>query len=183
MQLQRLKKYAIGAGMMVVLTIAILLGTGSGSAVAAQITSVFVTNDASHAVPVRDQNTDTNGNIKVHEQGTANVTAAPATRFFAPGGISVDENSSQDLAIPGGRMFASLVEVANADENMYIIFLDGGVGRLVLGGANATGLPFGPGAANHDLTLTQPIPMDHVAIACGSNSGNPCKFELNIVGA
>jgi hypothetical protein len=52
MRLQRLKKYALGAVGMLVLVMAILLATGWGSAVAAQISNVFVTNDASHAVPV-----------------------------------------------------------------------------------------------------------------------------------
>jgi hypothetical protein len=70
MRLRRLKMYAIGAGGMLVLVMAILLLTGWSSAVAAQITNVFVTNDASHPVPV-------------HEQGTANVnvtnSSLPAT--------------------------------------------------------------------------------------------------------
>jgi hypothetical protein len=60
MQQRGWKKYGVGAGGMLVLVAAIVLATGGGSAVAAQITSVFVTNDAAHPVPV-------------HEQGTANV--------------------------------------------------------------------------------------------------------------
>ena len=63
MRLRPLKKYAIGAGGMLVLVMAILLATGWGSAVAAQISNVFVTNDSSHPVPV-------------HEQGTASVSLA-----------------------------------------------------------------------------------------------------------
>jgi hypothetical protein len=78
--MHRFKKYAIGAGGMLVLVAAIVLATGSGSAVAAQITSVFVTNDASHAVPVRDQNLDANGNVKVHEQGTSTVAGTVSAR-------------------------------------------------------------------------------------------------------
>jgi hypothetical protein len=35
--------------------------------------SVFVTNDAANPVPAREQNVDADGNIKVHEQGTADV--------------------------------------------------------------------------------------------------------------
>ena len=70
----------------------VLLVTGWGSAVAANVNSVFVTNQAANPVPVRPQgiaevkvtngtplgvketNTDGNGNIKVHEQGTAKVS-------------------------------------------------------------------------------------------------------------
>jgi hypothetical protein len=49
------KKYGVGAGGMLVLVMAVLLATGWGSAVAAQITNVFVTNDAAHPVPVQNQ--------------------------------------------------------------------------------------------------------------------------------
>jgi hypothetical protein len=40
---------------------------------AATVPSFFVTNDSAHPVPVREQNLDPSGNIKVHEQGTAAV--------------------------------------------------------------------------------------------------------------
>jgi hypothetical protein len=38
--------------------------------------AIFISNDASNPVPVQEQSTDENGNIKVHEQGTASVNAA-----------------------------------------------------------------------------------------------------------
>jgi hypothetical protein len=53
--MRRIKQYAVGAGGMLVLVAAVVLATGSGSAVAAQIGSVFVTNDSSHPVPVKTQ--------------------------------------------------------------------------------------------------------------------------------
>ena len=54
MRLRRLKKYGIGAGGMLVLVMAILLATGWTSAVAAQITNVFVTSVPTPPVwPVR----------------------------------------------------------------------------------------------------------------------------------
>jgi hypothetical protein len=71
MRLRVFKKYAIGAGGMLVLVTAILLATGWGSAVAAQVTNVFVTNDAAHPVPVHEQGTAT-----VNLQGTAAVRSA-----------------------------------------------------------------------------------------------------------
>jgi hypothetical protein len=42
--------------------------------------SVFVNNDSNHPVPIREQNVDANGNLKVHEQGTVQM-AIPATQF------------------------------------------------------------------------------------------------------
>jgi hypothetical protein len=53
-----------GVGFAMLVTI-IFLSTGWGSAVAAQITNVFVTNDASHPVPVHEQ-----GTVVVQQTGT-----------------------------------------------------------------------------------------------------------------
>jgi hypothetical protein len=104
MRLGGLKKYALGAGGMLALVVAIVLATGSGSAVAAQITSVFVTNTASHPVPVNATNTDANGNIKVHEQGTATVQgavapAAPAHPVVLIGGLPPNPGSSETIQL------------------------------------------------------------------------------------
>jgi hypothetical protein len=96
--MRRFKKYGLGAAGMLVLVMAILLATGWGSAVAAQLTNVFVTNDASHpvpvsvnnaSVPVHDQGTAsanvTNTSVPVHEQGVASVQVAgtPTTVHFS----------------------------------------------------------------------------------------------------
>jgi hypothetical protein len=91
--MQRFKKYAIGAGGMLVLVVAIVLATGSGSAVAAQISSVFVTNDAAHAVPVHANNTDANGNLKVHEQGTATVKSGDQTQLVYSGTLQNESDT------------------------------------------------------------------------------------------
>jgi hypothetical protein len=62
-EMKSFKSYVgAGVGFAMLVTI-IFLATGWGSAVAAQISNVFVTNDASHPVPVR-------------EQGTVGVTSA-----------------------------------------------------------------------------------------------------------
>lgn len=73
MQQRGWKKYGIGAGGMLVLVAVIVLASGGGSAVAAQITSVFVTNDAAHAVPVREQGT---ANVRV-TGGAVDVGSTP----------------------------------------------------------------------------------------------------------
>lgn len=84
MRFRGLKKYALGAGAMLVLVMAILLATGSGSAVAAQITNVFVTNDAAHPVPV-------------HEQGTAAVRSANTELSFTRNFFSDNEACFREL--------------------------------------------------------------------------------------
>jgi hypothetical protein len=74
-----------GVGFAMLVTI-ILLATGWGSAVAAQISNVFVTNDTSHPVPVAQQGTAnvnvTNSAVPVHEQGTATVQQAGTPVHF-----------------------------------------------------------------------------------------------------
>ena len=89
--MSRLGRWGVTVVTMASVATVVLLITGWGSALAANVTSVFVTNTASNPVQVHQQgtanvnvtnttpvsvneiNTDANGNIKVHEQGTANV--------------------------------------------------------------------------------------------------------------
>jgi hypothetical protein len=89
------KKYGVGAGGMLVLVMAILLATGWGSAVAAQIQNVFVTNDAAHAVPVLEQGTPnvnvTNTTLAVHDQ--------VATQLLATGTVSDTNTSLPDIDV------------------------------------------------------------------------------------
>jgi hypothetical protein len=91
MQQRGWKKYGIGAAGMLVLVAVIVLASGGGSAVAAQITSVFVTNDAAHAVPVR-------------EQGTARVASADATEVLA------------DVTLTGAFQETGWISVASAKQ-------------------------------------------------------------------
>ena len=62
--------------------------------------SVFVTNDASHPVPVREQNVDANGNVKVHEQGRTAVTDVTS-----PAREAVLYTSSETDTVPAGQRF------------------------------------------------------------------------------
>lgn len=109
---------------------------------AAPIASVFVSNDASSPIPVREQNLDANGNVKVHEQGTANVNvngvvttqpAQPANSFsLAPRGIGdLQTEEGCDQSLPAGtRWFISSFAAANAsDSNLeanLALYLRGG---------------------------------------------------------
>ena len=79
---RQLRKYAMGAAGMLVLAMAILLAAGWGTAVAAQVTNVFVTNDASHAVPVQQQGTAT-----VRAEGTpVTIELDQDGRYTVPAG-------------------------------------------------------------------------------------------------
>lgn len=144
-----LKHYAFGAGGMLALVLTILLATGWGTAVAAQITNVFVTNDTTHPVPVHEQGT---ANVNVTNKNFAIAPAAPITDgggfFGLTGGLSADEAGT-----------ASAVSVHLADGVSFL--------QLKYGGANGTSVayflgPAGGGNSSITLALTRPISFDWV---------------------
>lgn len=107
---------------------AALLFTGWGSAVAANVGSVFVTNDAAHAVPVEQSGTAdvnvTNTTVPVHEEGKPNVTVSgvvstrptiPAGQFsWVNGGSAGNVVSGPD---PAGTRYAISSITAAQDTN------------------------------------------------------------------
>jgi hypothetical protein len=110
---------------MVSVATVVLLVTGWGSAVAANVSSVFVTNTASNPVPVHEQgtgkvqvtnttplpvsetNTDGNGNIKVHEQGTANVAQSGTWNVGITGTPTVRSGDTASVLDQGGDVTLS----------------------------------------------------------------------------
>jgi hypothetical protein len=79
MRFESWKKVGLGAAAMLVVVTVIPGAPGWAEAAVSTVSSVVVTNTASQAVPVREQNRDTLGNIKVHEQGTAKVSVTNGT--------------------------------------------------------------------------------------------------------
>lgn len=132
----KFRRWGLSALTMVSVATVVLLVTGWGSAVAASVQSVIVANTANNPVPVsvgslhtdtngnlkvaeqgtptvHVDNTDGNGNVKVHEQGTANVnvtnnslavTSSDHTQIIASG-----ENVVQPLIPLGPPNSADLV--------------------------------------------------------------------------
>ncbi len=70
-------------------------------AYASAVLSVLVTNDAAHPVPVREQNFDANANIKVHEQGTANVNVTNSSILVRTPAVT------DDSIVSGARIHAA----------------------------------------------------------------------------
>jgi hypothetical protein len=171
----------------------ILLATGWGTAVAAQITSVLVTNDAAHPVPVQEQRADAQGNVRVHEQGTAdvNVTNAslpvheqgtvsasptPAANFPVQGIVQVDGGSVSDYQfLPAINV--SSITIGGAEENMTFALRSGSSLRLYLGGAGY----FTGGSSTWTLTFPQPIPADTLRVQC-FESAVACKATVSVAG-
>jgi hypothetical protein len=74
---------------------------------ATPFTNVIVSNTASNPVPVREQATDANGNLKVHEQGTATVNVVdnhePWQHAFSVN-VADGSNSGEDFyTVPAGK--------------------------------------------------------------------------------
>jgi hypothetical protein len=189
MRQQRWRRYGVGAGGMLVLVTAFLLATGWGSAAAAQITSVFVTNDSANPVPVQEQRADANGNIKIHEQGTASVrvdnTVPVIQRNVEKAAVeSVLASPGETKVVPVGPIRASLITITDM----------GGRGNAVVQGPGSTseiGLSFslsaqssaGLGPANNViLPLSAPMSVDAVIVQCFSESPQVCFARFNVAG-
>jgi hypothetical protein len=100
-----MKKLSLAALLLVAATVLGATVLKEPVADAAATLNVFVTNDSTHPVPVRETNTDAGGNLKVHEQGTAAVRSADEE-------VSVTRTLFEDLSnicsgdlytVPAGR--------------------------------------------------------------------------------
>jgi hypothetical protein len=159
------KRYGVGAGVTVVLAAGLILATGWGSAVAGQISNAFITNGPANPVPVQEQRTDANGNIKVHEQGTADVNVtnsslkvgSPAPITDGGGGIGVDTGSVSHESVP---VIASALDI-HMSSDVSTLALQLGTGP----GSTTPAVFVGPsqGAASDIvLPLSRPIKFDGV---------------------
>jgi hypothetical protein len=154
--MRRFKKYAIGAAGMLVLVAAVALATGSGSAVAAQITSVFVTNDAAHAVPVAPQGTAnvnvTNGSLAVTQQPITD--GSTLTRYDCTSGTT-------GIRLLGQTYMATALSIVGYSFNESQLFLKLGdkyvasIPGVAVGSTEGT--PF-----SHDIALPRPITFDRL---------------------
>jgi hypothetical protein len=173
---------------------ALLMVTGWDSAIGATITSVFVTNTATHPVPVKEQgipkvtvqNVDATGNMKVHEQGTAKVLVQNSTALpvheqgtanvnvtngslsVAPAAAITGGGYSQAIAAGSGPDLFSPLQVASA----LTIHMGPGVNGVTFynNGSVVASFP-GPhnfGRSDVELALTRPISFDE--IVCGGSS-------------
>ncbi len=98
------------------------MATPWGRAEAAQLTNVFVTNDAAHAVPIHETNTDANGNIRVHEQGTTTVKSGDVTQVLFQGFL--DSKQVQSINVAGLRTIRVLAGTNCATGDTLTLLLD-----------------------------------------------------------
>jgi hypothetical protein len=137
MRLHGWRRIGLGAGVTLLLVMAVLLVSGWGSAVASSVSSVFVTNTSANPVPVngtvavtsgsplgvREANTDANGNVKVHEQGTASVNVTNSTLHVdsAPAGLRTIDFGAVTIANDEG--YSPWVDTADCVR--VVLFADG----------------------------------------------------------
>jgi hypothetical protein len=171
--MQRFKKYAVGAGGMLVLVAAIVLATGSGSAVAAQISSVFVTNDSSHPVPVHEQGT---ANVNV-SGGTVNVGETPVlTQLREAGNSAIGEHACVNPILGSSLSLSAIGDSATfefrtggaCDQNGS--YDGGGVSFVLDVAANST----------VSIPLHDRLPANYYNVNC--DSGTTCTFSFALVG-
>ena len=126
--------------------------------------SVTVSNTAGNPVPVQEQNLDGSGNLKVHEQGTANVNVTNSSLTVAsPAPIT---GGGLDLSIPcpvtlglGGSVVASALT----------FHLSAGVQNVELrtGNNSIAYRAFGPGSGGPaDINLALDRPISFTTIEC-----------------
>jgi hypothetical protein len=142
-----------GVGFAMLVTI-IFLATGWGSAVAAQVTSVFVNNDTAHPVPVHEQGTAT---VHVNNFPATVQISQPANTFVAHNGWSGVIAAFQVPAGPdpaGTRYAISSVTLASTGSDNSTVIL-------------STGHANGPGCVfdNEQTLLTLAAPAHDSASA------------------
>jgi hypothetical protein len=105
---------------MVTVATVLLLVTGWGAALGANVSSVLVANKPTQPIPVTETNTDANGNIRVHEQGIATVKSGDVATVLGQGG-NVTISAGQRLTLnPDAEDVSAYREVT-----VYLEFVGG----------------------------------------------------------
>jgi hypothetical protein len=134
---------AAGAGFATLVTI-IFLSTGWGSAVAASVSNVFVTNTSAHPVPVTPT-----GTLPVHEQGTADVNVTNTSA------LQVSDNTATQVLFDGTgvNIFHQItLNTSHSREiRVYVSKCDGDV--RVVDSASGAELPVLDCSAGNDTEL------------------------------
>jgi hypothetical protein len=143
---------------------------------------VSVTNTSTNAVPVREQNLDGSGSIKVHEQGTAdvNVTNRPSVTLDTSGNtVKLDpSNSTVTLdSTDSGKLDTANTHLGNIDTATGKLNFDGSGNldvRVAAGGTSdptvATNSPCGFGTLFVQSGQGQDLPC---------NAGNVTAFSFH----
>ncbi len=121
-------------------------------------------------LPVQEQNLDADGNVKVHEQGVADVNVTNASLPVAPPEPITGGGSTLGIGCPSSSTQAEPI-VASA---LQIAWLGGGVTtiRLLLGDSVVARF-VGPGISGDSSSLVLPLtrPVAFTTIECSGTDG------------
>jgi hypothetical protein len=154
--------------------------------------------------PVREQNLDPNGLIRVHEQGTANVnvtnvplpvsgtvnadvtgsivraTIPPATTSFSHNFILTPPFISDEMSFPTINASAIHVQLGDFNTETQVFFksplVDAGFGQGLFF------LRVEPAKKGDLITFTQPVPINGVEVRC-TQAVLSCSALVSVVGA
>ena len=153
-------------GALLVFGVGVVLGTTVFRADIAQATglaqSITVNNTPAQAVPVREQNLDSSQNVKVHEQGTANVNVTNSSLTVAtPPPISDGGNAIEwfcgNTVFPTGAVASALL--VHMSPNTYgMIFYNADFTKRA---AEFEG-PMEAGNPDVQLAFSRPITFDKI---------------------
>jgi hypothetical protein len=115
--MQRLRRWGLTLVAAFSLMATLLLLTGWGSAAAAKIDSVFISNSAANPVPVREQAVDANGNIKVAVQNSP-APGQPFQKRLSTSGQSGDFDVSASFTVPAGKRL--IIQFASASVTLPV---------------------------------------------------------------
>jgi hypothetical protein len=159
-------KRQTGIGALLLVSVGVVLGATVFRSDIAQATglaqSVTVNNTPAQAVPVREQNLDGSGNIKVHEQGTASVNVTNSSLTVASPAPITGGAINVGIPCPFAFTFGGSV-VASA----LTFHLSAGVENVALRTGNnsiayrAVGPGLG-GPADINIALDRPISFDTI---------------------
>ena len=124
--------------------------------------SVFVANDESSPVPAREQNLDADGNIKVHEQGTADVNVTNTSLPVAPPPPVTDGGGSVTMPVCPDQRFVGPFTVSALRINWWNTIGGVTLRRDNLPVATFVGPSFGGDESAVQLALTRPITFDEI---------------------
>jgi hypothetical protein len=190
--MERVQKHGMRIITMVSVATAVLFATGWGSAVAAQVTSVFVSNTSTSPVPVQAV-----GTVPTHEQGTANVNVTNTSLPVHEQGtaaVHVDNNqlsispaaatgtAHDTITLPPNTGTAAPFSGDFTPVQLTLLTIDTtgtGVVDLRNGPSNFL-MQFGIGATTQTLVLpfAAPLTADRIGLLC-FNTG--CSLTFNAV--
>ena len=163
-------------GALILVCVGVLLG---GTVLRSQVAnaksfaqSIVVSNTPAQAVPVREQNLDGSQNIRVHEQGTANVNVTNSSLSVAPqspitgGGQLLQADGGEDLLLGGDATASALMVTLTSSAFEAILLNDNNIVARFLGPASVTG------NRSYQLALNRPVSFDE--LSCNGPASETC---------